>query len=118
MNAPNKLNPALLAICFVVEVLEVKVTERKGEKKDKSGDYHLRLQEVYLHTGHGYPDRFDLNLGKTEDGRDRAPYAPGFYAISPASGKVDKLRLNFGFDVFLVPLPAFVSFDAPEKVKG
>lgn len=84
-----------------IEVVSSEVKERKGEKKDKSGSYHLRLQEGYLHNGHAYPERFELNLGA-----DRPAYAPGFYSLAPASIEAKNGRLGFAYELVLLRLDA------------
>lgn len=100
-------NPAL-ALAIVVEILSAEVTEIRGTKADKT-EYHLRKQEAYLHTGHGYPDRFDFILGKDSEGRPLPPKKPGFYALDASSIKVEKQRLMFGYETVLTPLPGVLT---------
>jgi hypothetical protein len=106
MNAQVKTLPALnpLSLAIIVEILEVKVEKIAGQKKD-GGEYSFRKQEAYLHTGHGYPDRFEFILGRDEEGRDEPARRPGFYAIKGTSLKVEKGRLMFGFDFQLEAIP-------------
>jgi hypothetical protein len=104
-NVPN--NPALV-FAIIVEILSQAVTKIAGTKADGTG-YEFIKQEGYVHTGHGYPDRFEFILGKDENGYPRVPKAPGFYAVGPSSFRVEKQRLGFGFDLELIPLPAISS---------
>jgi hypothetical protein len=90
-------NPVLQNV-IVVEVLSSDIEEFSGTKNGNA--YNIRKQEAYLHSGHGYPDRFDMMLGK-----EQPPYKPGFYALAASSLKVDKGRLAFGWDLELTPLP-------------
>lgn len=109
MNAARK-NPAL-ALAIVVEVLSTKLEEFSGTKDGKP--YHIRKQEAYLHSGHGYPDRFAIMLGKSkgDDGEDvlQKPFKPGFYAVNVDSLRVERERLGFGWELSLTPLPDVVS---------
>lgn len=76
--------------------------ERKGEKKDGSGPYHMRWQTAYLHNGGPYPEKFDLPLG-----RDRPAYPAGTYTPAPASVVVEDHRLRFAYEmVLLAEVPA------------
>jgi hypothetical protein len=99
----NSKNPAL-AFAIVVEILSPAVTEINGKKADGT-EYALRKQEAYLHTGHGYPDRFDFILGKDEAGRPRPAKPAGFYALGAQSIRIDRQRLQFGFETVLERLP-------------
>lgn len=56
----------------------------------KNGPAEFRDQICYCHNGDQYPFRFRLAL------RDRAPYAPGFYAVQSGSyrtGQYETLQL-------------------------
>lgn len=89
-----------------VEVVSGAVEIRKGTSKKTGEAYEMRQQEAYLHNGHAYPDRFPLDVPKDSDRNFLAPYAPGFYTLTPDSVGVGDYGLEIKkFDMKLVRLP-------------
>jgi hypothetical protein len=69
----------------VVEILNPNARTISGVSKKTGGDYSFKVQEAYLHSSEGYPEKFEITL---QDGA--SPYGKGFYDLAPDSVYIDR----------------------------
>lgn len=60
-----------------IEVKSVEVQTKEGTSK-RGKPYSMRTQYAWAHLGKAYPEEVRITLGD-----DQAPFAPGFYTLSP-----------------------------------
>lgn len=84
--------------------ISTKLPERRSfNRKDNGEQVNLVCQEAALwFEGESWPRPFEISFREGS----RTPYAPGFYTFGPKSFQVDRGRLQFAFDLDLVPLAA------------
>lgn len=92
-----------------IEIVDSVVNTFSGKRKSDGQPFEVKRQDAYLHNGHHYPERFDVELAKDAKGDYMAPYAPGFYTVCPSSFRVSaeykRLEIN-PFGLKLIALPA------------
>jgi Helix-destabilising protein len=77
-----------------VTVSSPAMRELKGVGKTSGKDYHMAIQNVWVHTYEKdgsplpFPEKIELMLDKTPDGRF-VPFEPGEYVLHPSSLYVD-----------------------------
>lgn len=102
-----------------IEIVDTTVNTFEGKRKSDGQPFSIKRQDAYLHNGHHYPERFDIELAKDAQGAYLPPYAPGFYSICPSSfrvnGEYKRLELN-PFGLKLLKLADEVVSSKPVKV--
>lgn len=94
-----------------IEIVSLEVHTFSGKRKSDGQPFEIKRQDAYLHNGHHYPERFDVELPRRADGSYGSAYAPGFYTICPSSirvnGEYKRLELNpFGLKLLALPAEA------------
>lgn len=81
-----------------------KLPERRSfNRKDTGEQINLLSQQAAIwFEGEAWPLPFEISVREGA----REPYVPGFYSLGPKSFRVDKGRLQFAFDLELIPLAA------------
>jgi hypothetical protein len=90
--------------------------ERTVRGKQGKGDFTVRYQLAAIENGDDFPRPFQLELG-----RDRAPYAPGRYAIDSASfttNEYDSLALRRDIELVRIDDAPAVSAAPPARAAG
>ena len=68
-----------------IEFISTEISVFNGKSKATGNEFSIRKQEAYLHGERKYPERFEVTLGRLQDGKDRPAYEPGFYRLGEAS---------------------------------
>lgn len=76
-----------------IEVLSAHMRELKGTSRKTGNDYHMAMQEAYVHTGNAYPDKIELPCIRNSDRTGYVPYPPGNYGLTIANFTVRDGRL-------------------------
>ena len=94
-----------------IEIVDNVVNTFSGKRKSDGQPFEIKRQDAYLHNGHHYPERFDVELSKDAKGDYLPAYTPGFYTVCPSSfrvnGEYKRLELNpFGLKLIQLPQDA------------
>lgn len=94
-------------LAIQIEVLSANMRELKGVSKKTGNDYHMAMQEAYVHSGGAYPDKIELPCIRNADRTGYVPYPPGRYGLTAANFVVRDGRLML--DLQASPLVSLVN---------
>lgn len=96
-----------------IEIVSQEISTKSGKSRSTGNDYTIHRQEAFLHSGHHYPDRFEINPPEV-DGKP-VPYPPGFYTLAPGSIGVNREYGNLEINRYEMKL---LRLEEPAKVKA